>query len=74
MQLIFWLGILITSTGFFGLIYCGLRAFSIKKQNELIPFSNESFSKSIGQLSVINMICLAISMIGLIILVFGLFL
>ena len=73
MSLIFWSGIAITCIGFLGLIYCGFRALSIRKQNKLNPLSKESFSEIIGQLSIINMICLTVSMMGLIILVLGLF-
>ena len=74
MQLFFWLGLFITGTGFLGLVYWGLRALVIQQKNEISPFSNDSFNELMGKLSVINMICLVFSMIGLVILVLGLFL
>ena len=72
MKIILVVGVTISILGLIGLIVCIGRGLQIKRFERLGAHTQDELNKLLGQLSVINMLSLGLSFLGLLIVVVGL--
>lgn len=70
MQTLVWAGALVSFIGVAGLVYCVLRALRVRRSG----LSDDAMRAELQQVVVINMGALAVSAIGLMLVVLGIFL
>jgi hypothetical protein len=70
MQTLVWAGALVSLIGVAGLVYCVLRALRVRRSG----LSDDAMRSELQQVVVINMGALAVSAIGLMLVVLGIFL
>jgi hypothetical protein len=70
MQTLVWAGALVSLIGVAGLVYCVLRALRVRRSG----LSDDAMRAELQQVVVINMGALAVSAIGLMLVVLGIFL